>query len=352
MSQKNRVFDISGESDELDSRERFHLHRVDCRMLDELEITLPDLLAGLIVLSAFLMLLISAVLIATVRRQHTTQQSISRPPRVSIACPGGGVYFWWQIGALKRLLELYELPDGVPLSGASAGALAVCLSQCSVDPATAYKIAFGLAVEADVFRNPLGLCGKWGRLVYAWLDQLLPVDAGERCSGRCRVVVTRCSHATPLRPLRIEHIDAFSSRAALIDALMASTHIPFFMDGRPTSARLGGATVDGALLGFLGVTTPLGLLLDDQVIALIALIALMALMALMALSAPLGRSAERRASGGRPLPQAGCALPGRMQGQRLDARQDRRHGPLHGLWGRVRRARGGARSARGPCYSL
>ena len=89
------------------------------------------------------------------------------------------------------------------------------------------------------------------------------MDAGERCSGRCRVVVTRCSHATPLRPLRIEHIDAFSSRAALIDALMASTHIPFFMDGRPTSARLGGATVDGALLGFLGVTTPLGLLLDD-----------------------------------------------------------------------------------------
>ena len=233
-------------------------------MLDDQEVTLPDLFAGLIVLSAFLMLLISAVLIATVRRQHTTQQSIfSSPPRVSIACPGGGVYFWWQIGALKRLLELYDLPDGVPLSGASAGALAVCLSQCSVDPATAYKIAFGLAEEANVFRNPLGLCGKWGRLVYAWLDQLLPMDAGERCSGRCRVVVTRCSHATPLRPLRIEHIDAFSSRAALIDALMASTHIPFFMDGRPTSARLGGATVDGALLGFLGVTTPLGLLLDD-----------------------------------------------------------------------------------------
>ena len=76
------------------------------------------------------------------------------------------------------------------LSGASAGALAAVLAQCDVDTDAAYNCANRLAEEAGCFSNPLGLCGVWGRMVYAWLDALLPEDAAEHCTGRCRVVVT------------------------------------------------------------------------------------------------------------------------------------------------------------------
>ena len=210
-----------------------------------------------VLLALAVMLLVVAAMALAVRRSATSAAPFVRANRrspisgrPSICCPGGGVFFWWQIGAIKRLLEIYDLPTDVPLSGASAGALAVCLAQCAVDPAAAHKIAFDLAEGANVFRNPLGLCGTWGRLVYAWLDALFPADADARCTGRCRVMVTRFTLlTTPWRALRPEALCHFGNRAELINALMASTHIPFFMDGRPTCGALGtGARyVDGAV---------------------------------------------------------------------------------------------------------
>ena len=177
---------------------------------------------------------------------------------LSVCCPGGGVFFWWQIGAMKRLLELYDLPSDVPLAGASAGALAIVLGQCGVDPSHAHSLAFDLADAAGVFSNPLGLCGKWGRLVDAWLGELLPADAAQRCTGRCRIAVTRL---TPLP--QAEAIDAYLTRASVIDALMASTHIPLFMDGRVTSARVQPAALDGGLLACLGLRSGLSLLVRE-----------------------------------------------------------------------------------------
>ena len=176
----------------------------------------------------------------------------------TICCPGGGVFFWWQIGAMQRLLELYELPPDVRLAGLSAGALAVVLGACGVSPAGAHERAFSLAADAGVFRNPFGLFGKWGRLVRAWLEELLPADAAERCTGRCRVTVTRFA---PLP--RPDVIDAFATRAGVVDALVASTHIPFFMDGRALNRRVSPAAADGGLLAWLGLCSGLSLLTAD-----------------------------------------------------------------------------------------
>ena len=53
---------------------------------------------------------------------------------------------------------------------------------------------------------------------------------------------------------------------------MASTHIPFFMDGRMVSTRLGGATMDGDLLAFFRLRAPAAHLLanaDDAPAAII-----------------------------------------------------------------------------------
>lgn len=44
-------------------------------------------------------LVLMAVLL---RRMRSTSKVDSFPaPAVSVVCPGGGVFFWWQIGAIK-----------------------------------------------------------------------------------------------------------------------------------------------------------------------------------------------------------------------------------------------------------
>ena len=211
---------------------------------------------------AWALLLLCAMVAWLRARRRPPPPSSPRPAarRTTIVCPGGGVFFWWQIAAVKRLLELYELPESVPLAGASAGALAVVFGQCGVDPAAAHAVAFGLADEAGVFRNPLGLLFQWGGLVHRWLDVLLPADAAARCNGRCRVAVTRVALCG--RPLRGDAITRFETRASLVAALMASTHIPFFMDGRMTSRHVRHAA-DGGIRAWLGLAPKLDTLVDD-----------------------------------------------------------------------------------------
>ena len=155
-----------------------------------------------------------------------------------VCFPGGGTFFWWQLGAATALLELYDL-SGVFLSGISAGALAATLSLCKVDPLEAHRVAFTLADDAGVFRNPLGLAFKWGRLVESWLRTLLPEDAGRRCDGAAAIVMTAFAPWP-----RAECVTRFDSREQLIACLMASTHIPFFMDGRFGRRLEGGALLE------------------------------------------------------------------------------------------------------------
>lgn len=167
---------------------------------------------------------------------------------MTLCFPGGGTYFWWQVGAALKLQELYSL-ESVVLCGASAGALAAVFARCEVSPAAAHGVAHELALGAGVFEKPLGLLGKWGRLVHIWLDRLLPPDAAERCSGTVAVKVTVF---TPWP--RLASLSHFASREELISALMASTHIPWFMDGYfMHRAKACPRAVDGAILVFLGL---------------------------------------------------------------------------------------------------
>ncbi len=142
---------------------------------------------------------------------HRPPSSPQRRPIFHIG--GGGIFFWWKTGVLRELQGL----ERFALRGASAGALAATLTACNVDPGAALDREHALALQYRVFERPLGLIGVWGGMVRAWLEELLPDDAGARCSGgRVQIVVTRWPWLQRWTVLE------FQSKREVVEACMAS----------------------------------------------------------------------------------------------------------------------------------
>ena len=167
----------------------------------------------------------------------------STPPILSIA--GGGRFFFWYLGVCKYLLEYYDLKQ-CTLIGASAGALISLLTACDVNLDLAVREAYRLSVENDIWNRPAGLAGIWGSIIEDWLDTLLPEDAQERVEGRVKFVVTEAGVT-----LRLRYLQDFKTREDVINAAMASVHIPFFLDGNATRTYKGERFLDGSLWEFL-----------------------------------------------------------------------------------------------------
>lgn len=158
-------------------------------------------------------------------------------PRPLVAVGGGGTSFFWQLGAARALVDARRRGGArgdageLEWAGSSAGALCAVLSACDVCPEAATRAAARVAAEAGVRAGPAALAGVWGGLIRAWLEELLPDDAAARCSRRVTVqfcVVRSCRRGG----VRMARVREFATRAALIDALLASVHLPLFLDGR------------------------------------------------------------------------------------------------------------------------
>lgn len=149
---------------------------------------------------------------------------------------GGGIYFWWMIGVMTELCTDPALRSKYKLRGASAGALAAVLGTCQVPAQKALHCAYSLSVEKGIFDRKFGLVGVWRDLVRRWLDSVLPPDAADKCSGKVIVVMTS---VPSFRQTKISH---FQNKNDLIDACLASIHVPFLMDGRFSTKFRGTAT--------------------------------------------------------------------------------------------------------------
>jgi hypothetical protein len=150
-------------------------------------------------------------------------------------------------GAIDFISRHYDLAR-VAFRGASAGGLVVTLAACGVPAERALTAAHSLAVANDLFDRPMGAAGIFGSVVRDWLHDLLPDDAVDRCGrGRLKLVVT------PVRPLTLfapATVDCFRTKDELVDACMASAHVPFFLDGRPVASYRGRAYMDGSFQDF------------------------------------------------------------------------------------------------------
>ncbi|EKX38521.1 hypothetical protein GUITHDRAFT_144126 [Guillardia theta CCMP2712] len=178
------------------------------------------------------------------RAKSEPQPSDSRP---LIVFPGGGIYFWWQAGVVQGLQKRINV-DSFDFTGASAGSLSAVFAACGVDMMQAFHLAQKLAEEKNVWTRKEGLAGIWGDMIYQWLDELLPENAAEICTDRVDMVaVSVTSVRLSFLPLKRKSITRFKTKKDLIEACMASVHVPMFLDGKMSRSLDGDICVDGSI---------------------------------------------------------------------------------------------------------
>ncbi|GBG64521.1 hypothetical protein CBR_g45217 [Chara braunii] len=185
----------------------------------------------------------SAPIITTKAKEE--EEAIERP---LLSFQGGGIFFYWQLGAARALSRHFDL-DKADMAGASAGALAATLAACEVDAEEATKLAFQLSLDNRVWDRPTGLGGIWGPMIRSWLDELLPPNAAQLCDGRLHIYVLELPSLRRRSPAFVRRgVCQFHSKRDLIDACMASVHIPFFIDGGACARFRDRWCVDGSFL--------------------------------------------------------------------------------------------------------
>jgi len=162
------------------------------------------------------------------------------PPKY-IYFPGGGIYYYWQAGAAKYIRQNWDLSSSTVL-GASAGALTSTLLVSDVDFDQATRCAIRLALQYKIYDGKLGLAGIWGNLIRLWLNELIDENVDIKSFANLGISI---SYVTPLISTKL--VTDFYSRQDVIDACMASCHIPFFLDGRPFTVFRNTPAIDGSL---------------------------------------------------------------------------------------------------------
>eukprot|EP00884_Botryococcus_braunii_P013439 jgi/Botrbrau1/22096/Bobra.0206s0022.1 len=167
------------------------------------------------------------------------------PPTISAA--GSGIFIFWQLGALKILQSHYDLSQ-IDFRGSSAGGIAAVITCCGVDIDKAVATAYKICLDIKIYDRKLGLIGIWGHGLKRWMNEMLPDNAHNICSGRVKIVVTdvrRCATST---------VDHFESKQDLINACLASSHIPFALDWNAVAMFRGRPYVDGSILDIVSGT--------------------------------------------------------------------------------------------------
>lgn len=179
-------------------------------------------------------LLYSCLLLLVVRtviyRAYTLQPRIpvtSKPG--SLYCSGAGIYVWWQLGAAQYIKENCDMQyiRSMPTIGASAGSITatyLLLEEANIE-ALPY-IALEVAREINLYDRSAGLAGVWGDILRKWLEVSLPENIELQPLANLYIALTPLIGSPKL-------VTNFESRKDLIDAIMASCHIPVVMNNKP-----------------------------------------------------------------------------------------------------------------------
>lgn len=176
----------------------------------------------------------------------------------SIRFNGGGIKFWWQCGVSKFLQEQSELINlkNKTLLGSSAGSLTAALTYLEIDMDKCAEYAINQAYRENLWQKPFGLLGVWGELVREWLNFLIDDDKFNAYKNddknRLYIAATPFSLRQTFKNGRKPvYLSSFQTKAELIEACMASIHIPFFMDGKVYSKYQDKRYIDGSFWSFV-----------------------------------------------------------------------------------------------------
>ena len=123
--------------------------------------------------------------------RSATQGEGVYPQTPQISWSGAGIFFFWQLGAMKYLAERYDLSK-VPMAGASGGALAAVLAVCKVDAAAALQKAHIMSMEHRIYQKPMSFFGAWG----GFIEQVCVGSSVSRRTSSPAAAVCSTSFAT------------------------------------------------------------------------------------------------------------------------------------------------------------
>ena len=158
---------------------------------------------------------------------HAAASSTPARPIDGLGFSGGGLLFPYYLGVIAALRahgRLHPTGPSLPCAGSSAGSLAAALAVSGVDTSL-------IAQKLSEYLHDLRTRGTPGRMrpgLHRVLDSVIPPDLHEKAAGKCFISIFRLGSKLSLP--RGEVVSVFHSRKDLIDALLASCHLPLYFE--------------------------------------------------------------------------------------------------------------------------
>jgi hypothetical protein len=142
--------------------------------------------------------------------------------------------------------------------GASAGSLTATFLLANADFKFASEKALELAENNKVYERKSGLAGIWGNLLKEWLEIVIPNEVTSSDFEKLHISVT-----PPLKPSKL--VTGFQNKSDVIEACLASCHVPLFLDGRAFTEYKGEPVVDGSFWYFITKNRETGLPIPEYI---------------------------------------------------------------------------------------
>ena len=143
------------------------------------------------------------------------------------------------------------------------GSLTAAFLLSNADLKYATTKALELAETSKLYDRKSGLAGIWGRLLKEWLEAVIPDTVSKEDFKTFQVALTPALTSFKLKSFKL--VSGFENKADVIEACLASCHVPLFLNGRAFTEYKGEQVVDGSFWYFVTKNRETGLPLPAEV---------------------------------------------------------------------------------------
>lgn len=129
--------------------------------------------------------------------------------------------------------------------GASAGAITSSLLISKVNFDDSLELAHQYSEYHQIHKNPFGFAGIWADLIRQWLNELIPPDINQNDLQNIYIL------ATTSKSFETILLSNLQNKQELIDACLASAHLPYFMNGKFATKYKDYYFIDGSIRSYL-----------------------------------------------------------------------------------------------------